>query len=422
VANLVNGVTRHVTASAHRYDSPSPHFLIDVAATGNLTSSSAGPFDRRTLYVPAGYSDAGDPWVGTNPYDTGIAPRRIWATGMLFNRSGSLSVSPSQVRIWYTNDGGVTWGDGWVVDSRAAGEPLLDKPAFDVSWYGGTLGYLYVTYVEYTSTSQKILLRENRSGASPGKCRSVDPGGCIPPSFTGVEIAQTDTTGHPFAPQVVVNSNNGDIYVFWHVQSNPSEIRMRRAPAGTLTFGPVIKVADNFARTVTLANGLRSPSIMHARFNPSTGRVMLAWHGTDAGSQGTAIFFSTFDASALTTSSPVPPRVRIDAPNDQYQPAIDNDPFGNVLIAYYSNQNSSTNTQYQLWGTYVDGVGNVQTSSALDSQLNDPTNGATAVFIGDYHDNFYFGANDLHGPRWNTPWISFHQLEGELDTRVTGVQ
>ncbi|MEA2237680.1 MAG: hypothetical protein QOC81_2404 [Thermoanaerobaculia bacterium] len=351
----------------------------------------------------------------------------------MFNRDANgIGISPSQVRIYYTLNGGVTWTGGTPVDYRTnSTDPLLDKPAMDVSWYTQTLGNIYVAYVE-AGNPQRVILRWNTDGLWT-MCRPAG-GGCLPINWHETTITNVNA---PEGPQVVVNSNNGEVYVLWATQSpSPAEIRMRRATYNSqdptnLTFGPEIVVANNYTNVWTLSNGMRSPTVtFQARFNPSApagNSLSVTWNATNSGSLGTALYYTSFNGSTIQQTDPVPARQRYDAAGEQFQGVVDNDDTGNLLLSYYSTQNDGALLRYQLMGMYLtpDGVTQLIGPTVLNSTLNSnrydvyPYDG---VFIGDYHDIFYWAMGDVNGTRWDTSWTRFVNPSGDQETWITGVR
>lgn len=363
----------------------------------HLTSTDFQPGPITTLMNPGGYSTYGDNWTSENAFSDGVGPRRIYVTGLMFNISNDPNnlnkpTNPSAIRTWYSDNGGATWNNGWNVDQRDSGIFMLDKPASDVFWYSGTRDYFYVAYTDLVAP-QSVIIRESTSGVQSGRCLS--PGHCIPPTFTEAVV----TSAHfPTFAQVVVNSSNGHLYVLW-ASTATSEIRMKRSLDGSVTnLDPTeYIVANGFTLAGTVsndsANPIKAESIPHARFKPVTNRVMLTWHGLDAGSAGTTdIFYTSFDADALQPGSPVPSRVAIRSNGDQFQPNLDNDNFGNALVTYFSNE--FNHEQYQLFGAYI-------STSNVISPGPTPLSSATPnlPFIGDYRDTFYWTGLDSDGTR-----------------------
>ena len=419
ISNNIGGTTYHVGAYAHWTGTA---YVGEVVTATALSSSGYSPLQRTTLYMPAGYTDFGDAWLSESVFDDGVAPRRIYVTGIVFNRDAAGNgVSPSSIRTWYSNNGGQTWSGGWPIDERAASQGVVDKPATDVSAYSGTRGHFYVAYTDF-GTPQRLLLRRNSNGVTPF-CNAVAPIRCYSPGFT--EAVITDQN-NPIGAQVVVNPTNGHVYVLWQAQTaTGSQIRMRRSIDGSVTgfeAGEIV-VANNFVSPRTVANGMRSTTLPHARFNAVTNQVMVTWHGSDSSSNGNAVYYTAFDPDTVQPWSSTPSRVRIDAAGEQFQPAVDNDDYGNPLITYYSTQNDGGG-RYQPFGVYLSTGGGVLTGpSPLHSQLNDNRWPAgNPVFIGDYHDNFYWSGFDADGSRWNTSWTPFLSSVQELDTHITGVK
>ena len=93
------------------------------------------------------------------------------------------------VRVWVSSNGGASFDStGMSVHDTSGSDVELDKPTSDVSWYAGTLGYFYVTYVEWGLTrANRILLRRFTNGVTR-RCRPTG-GRCIDPFDPVVVIA-----------------------------------------------------------------------------------------------------------------------------------------------------------------------------------------------------------------------------------------
>lgn len=97
---------------------------------------------------------------------------------------------------------------------------------------------------------------------------------------------------------------------------------------------------------------------------------------------------------------------------DLFQPALDADAAGNVLLAWYDRRNDAGNVDYQQFAEYISptgtplagGIQNVGTVTSRVSRF-DGVSGTWVYdyFPGDYHEIFYWNYPD--GPRFNDVWI-----------------
>jgi hypothetical protein len=145
----------------------------------------------------------------------------------------------------------------------------------------------------------------------------------------------------------------------------------------------------------TLSSGIVAFTVLTARFNSATNQIALAWNGQTPATNGTAIFYASFNPDTVTTSNTPLSYQTIDAFGDQYHPALDSDDAGWVLLAYHSNQNDPENRRYQLYGVAIAPWG-IYTPSPLESDTHPPT-----PWPGDYFGNYYWTSLDASGSRWN---------------------
>jgi hypothetical protein len=218
-----------------------------------------------------------------------------------------------------------------------------------------------------------------------------------------IVVADYGLNENPANPQVVVNPDNGDVYVFW--LNFYGQLRLNRFNNALQTWSGPITVVQNIALIYGppadagfLPNGLRALVVPTVKFNTVTHAVMAVWHTRTAiePTNDTALYYASFNASTIT--SPVFANVINDAPNSQIQPAIDNDDSGNMLVTYFSTQNGGS-TSYQLFGLCLNSFGSPScTATTVDSTFS--ANG----FIGDYHETFFWNFADGLGSRWHTSW------------------
>jgi hypothetical protein len=430
VSNDIAGVTYHV-AAFHRPAIVNGLFdnWINANYSTNLTPSSFSASAPFRLYVPSGYAASSDPWLVANSFSDGIAPRRIYTTGITFNRDANgYGISPSAIRAWYSNNGGQTWSGGWPIDTRAAGQPLLDRPTATVSDYSGTRGYFYSAYTEF-SNPMRLWITSSTNGVTPF-CNAVAPIHCIPPQLTTTLVS--DREG-PFGPAIVVNPTTGRLYVFWWTQTTPfgnAAIRMRRSSDWSAAnfevdgSGNAIEytIANGYTSAGNLPNGVRALTTVSAKYNSYTGRVDLAWHGSKAGTNGTAIYYMSVDPDAVSSFNTPMGYSTVDASGDQYDPVLDSDDNGWTFVSYLSNENSVNgngqldNYRYQHYGFAVAPSGILYSPSPLETGTHFP------FWPGDYHGNYYWTALDSDGARWNVVDAISNPDRDPMDIRWTGVK
>lgn len=430
VSNDVGGVTYHV-AGFHKpvVVNGLYNVWLHVNYATSITSSSFAPSAPVRLFVPSGYAASGDPWLAANSFNDGIAPRRIYASGINFNRDANGDgVAPSAIRVWYSNDGGQNWSGGWPIDSRVAGQALLDRPTTAVSEYSGTRGYFYAAYTEFTSP-MRLWITSSTNGVTPF-CNAVAPIHCIPPQLTKALVS--DREG-PFGPAIVVNPVTGRLYVFWWTQLTPfgnAAIRMRRSsdwsPTNFETDGSgnalEYTIANGYTSAGYLPSGLKALTNLSGKFNNYTGRVDLTWHGSDPFSNGTAIYYMSVDPDAVSQGNTPMAYSRVDAYGDQYEPVLDSDDSGWTFVSYLSNQNSVNgsgqldNYRYQHYGFVVAPWGGIYSPYALESGTHRPS------WPGDYHGNYYWSSLDIEGARWNVVDSVSNPDPYLMDVRWTGVK
>jgi hypothetical protein len=400
------------------------YYSLHFATSSNLTSSSA-TFTTSTVYVPSGYNQSFDSMLVENPYADGVRPGAVYMTGCEGSSSapGTAIGNPMQIRTWASDNGGQTWTGGQTVVQTTATDPfILDKPVSDVSWFSGTRGYLYVAWVEAPNGTNafRIRMRRNVNGLWQ-RCR---PTGGICDTAWDAPITIND--GHlndgAAVPQVVVNPDNGNVYVFWMTVNGA--IQMRRSTDAGVTFTPAlaaepitivngVNVIFGLNNTGYLLNGLRASVVPSIKWNTAEHNIMMAWHTRTAAepTNETALYFRSFNPDTISAPLSIPIPFN-DAAASQIQPALDNDDAGNVLVSYFTTQNSAGN--YQLYGMTLSSAGvPLLGPTPLDSGTS--ANGYT----GDYHEMFYWTFTDALASRWNTSWS---RNSGNFDIMATGVK
>ena len=410
---------------------PGTHFFsLHVAMSTNLTSSNAA-FTTTSPAVPSGYTDGFDSTLVENPFTDGARPGAVYLTALLayqpFGNAGTRN--PMQIRTWASDDGGSTWSGGQAVASTASSaDYILDKPVTDVSWFQGTRGYLYVAWVEFpsgASNASRITMRRNTNGLWQ-RCRPVG-GGCDTAWDAPITINDGRFADGAYAPQVVVNPDNGHVYMFW-VSSATGAVQMRRSTDAGSTFQPEltvppitivqgVKIIHGVGNHGYLLNGLRAVVVPSIKWNSGAHNVMMAWHARTANelTNQTALYFLSFNPDTISSPQALPAPFN-DAAESQIQPAIDNDDNGNVLVSYFTTQNASAPNfdTYQVYGVGLTAGGQVLAAPTPLQASSYP-----AGFTGDYHETFFWTFADALTSRWNTSWA---RNSGGFDTMVTGVK
>jgi hypothetical protein len=401
------------------------HFRTYWSTFSSLIAGSSTPVSGGLFAIGASYNESFDQTLAANPYTDGVRPGAVYAQFCDGFRTGNNTIAnPMQVQICGSNDGGQTWADCSTTAYTLTGDNYtLDRPVLDVSWFPGTRGYIYAAWTEVQAAGvTRIMLRRNTGGLAQF-CHPVG-GGCTTTWETPVVIADYALNENPVVPQVVVNPNNGDVYVFWY--NNQGQLRMNRqtyvtGQASDPWSGPITVVQGMHRITVNqgyLPNGLRALINPDIHYNPVNQNVMAVWHDrpqdevpNDTSNQ-TRLDYVAFNGSTIT--GPVVQSFINNDTGTNMQPAIDNDDSGNMFIGYFATRGSTTT--YQLYGLCLWPWGALGCSpTALDA--GPWTNG----FIGDYHAMFFWTFLDGVGSRFNTSW-SANGGSSNWDARVTGVQ
>lgn len=313
-------------------------------------------YTRGAIPMPTGYQYSADPLFSKNAYSDGVAPGRVYSTGLVYNGSNP----PSGIPVWHTDTGGVSWSQPTLVAVDSTSNYVLDKPAITVSWHIGTRGYVYVAYV-----------RANRSVATDKQLfvsRSTDGG------ITFGSPVQV-TTGNINGSQVLVNSNNGHVYVLWS-DFETKAIRMSTSTNnGQNWTSPETAATGNIFRQ-NINGPILAGSLVMARFNWVANKICVIWTELEAaGSQRTDIYYTAKSLSSGTWQTKV--RVNDIQTNDQFMPALDDDPNNFLYHVYMARINSS-------------GV-NLQSNTRISTFQSDArrySSGSYMYFIGDYQDNW----------------------------------
>jgi hypothetical protein len=401
-----DGVTTHIMSWQKTMV---PYQVLGYTARYTESNGTVTVQPVQPIQLPSAYTNYSDSFMGVNPYATGVRPYGVYRTAVTYNLDNlSMPTNPQSVRLWVSSDQGATWNATGVhvASTTATDTKTLDKPTLDVSWYSGTLGWVYVTWIDWgggAGGKNRVLLRRSPSGGST-RCRPYG-GGCIDP-FDPVVVVDDGSTSPQggFTPAVVVNSTNGHVYV---VYTTHNGIFVKVSTDLGATFpSAAIQISPLTYLSKSLPTGARAPLVPMARYNPVTQNLMVVWHDATIG-QPLDVFFATINPSISSTAT-----VRRYTENyDQFQPAVDNDDSGNALIHYYDNAPGGGFSYFQPRVRYVDSTGN----SVLGPNTV-PDHGIlyNLVFTGDYHEVYYWGN------RWNAAWT--RTFSSRTDTTATGIR
>lgn len=231
-------------------------YVAGIAKNYFSTTADFSTFYRGQLPLPTGYSWSGDPLLAENPYTTGVAPGRVYLTGLLLNGG----ISPTAIAVWHSDDGGRTWPSPTIVAQSSDSSSPVDKPAIADSWHSGSLGTVYVAYVRGGATKQLFVAKSTDGGVT-----FWNP------------IAVPQATGNINGAQILVNYYYGDVYVLW-TDFSMNAIRLSRST----NFGSNWTVPETAASgNIVLANikgGLRVGSLPMARFNHIANKICVVWN------------------------------------------------------------------------------------------------------------------------------------------------
>ena len=273
-----NGLTHVMTSYIKIVNGTTPRLYFS-------TTTDLSTYTRGAIPMPAGYQYSADPLFSKNTYTSGVAPGRVYLTGLVYNGS----VPPSGIAVWRTDTGGVSWSQPTLVAVDNTSNYVLDKPAITVSWYSGTRGHVYVAYVRrsrVTATNVQLFV-----------ARSTDGG------FTfGTPVSVPGASGNINGAQVLVNLNNGHVYVLW-TDFVMNAIRMATSTNNGQTWSSPEPVASGnmLDGSITINGPIRVGSLSMARFNWVANKICVVWTEFEApGSQRTDIYYTAKSLSSGT--------------------------------------------------------------------------------------------------------------------------
>lgn len=325
--------------------------------------------------MPSGYQRSADPLLSENPYTNGIAPGRIYLTGIVFNTDTTSGYGPSGVVVWRSDDGGVSWYQPQFVESTSNPDLFLDKPAITVSWYSGTRGYVYVAYIRINrgAPDELVVARSTNGGETFG---------------TPIVVATGDGIQ---GPQVLADYYHGNVYVLW-ADRTLEAIQMSTSNDYGQTWTPPEEVATGDimggGKKEWLKGGVRAGTLPMARFNWIANRICVVWHEREQpGTNLTDVYYtakgpSGWQAKVMVNDNQV---------RDQFMPALDFDVSGRIKVVFYDRRDDASNFRYHLYTAYITSNGTlVRANGRLSTFSSDPrlytSHTGFAGFIGDYQD------------------------------------
>ncbi|MDA8241126.1 MAG: sialidase family protein [Nitrospiraceae bacterium] len=361
------------------------------------TTPNFSTFYRGQLSMPPGYQYSADPLMSKNAINGGVAPGRVYSTGLIYNPN---QAPPNGIAVWHSDDGGRSWSQPTIVISNPSDSTsTFDKPAIDVSWHRGSdLGYVYATYVYiYGGTYPPTTYI--------GVSRSIDGGVTFPQ--TTVPFSSQDVIN---GVQVLVDYYSGYVYVLWTDFSNNTIYMSTSKDTGSTWSAPEIAVSGNlvfphysgsqeygFLKCSGSNNGIRAPSLSMARFNWVANKISVVWHEWQQGSPSNCNSLPPGSSGCTTdvyytakSPSGWQSKVKISdaASNDQFLPALDFDLTGSLTVTFYDKRDDTNNIRYYEYMSRIDSTGRLlQGNTRVSTFQSDPTRYTQyPCFIGDYQD------------------------------------
>lgn len=354
------------------------------------------------LPLPFGYSHSADPLQHANVFNDGIAPRRTYLTGIIYN--GASNITPNAIGVWRSDNGGSTWSNPTLVAVNSSSTFFLDKPDVEVAWWSGTRGRVYVAYVRFHNTQPQT---QNAIFVA----RSDDGG----VSFNApVQVAQGFFQG----PQMLASTVGSRIYVIWS-DYNAANERLLMAwsdnQGATWTAPETVATGNLLTGADPLTGNVRALTLPMARYNGVRNAIAVVWHELAADGR-TDIYFATKTATGWSAKKRINPVTA----NDQFMPALDYDPSGNYLVTYYDRSGDPNNLRYREKWVKIDHLGNILESGEVANGFESDPTLFPARFVGDYQDVWWWSFADMLGDRFNAAWAG--RPVDRVNPYVSGIQ
>jgi len=375
--------------------------------------------------LPTGFTDpfafTGDP-SATAALGDGSATPRLYFAQAGYHTTDPGSSGQSGIFVFASASGGQSWAGPVQAANSNDGNLMLDQPNITVSWsttpppgYASTNGFVYTAYnlfhlPDVNRSDGNIFIRRSRAGIMCiGRCRAVCP--CTPSFDDQVLVVH----GNVATPQVVVD-NAGAVHVFYLNYGNVSNgryaVEERVAPPVVdpstqniaFTIGPRVIGWETEMPNYQVANGtVRGINNLRARHSPQTDRIEVTWTSAlnVSGAWFSQVYLNSGDANGnwSYTQGQI---LDYNPFRDQFQPGLDFDAAGNLLVTWFDTRFSPSNTQWRQVVRYITPTGalvnaGIGTTDIAHFDSQAPTNG----FIGDYHEVWRWNGV------WNDPWIGW---------------
>jgi len=408
-------------------------FKIQTISSKTPAATGLTHWVAKTPGLPENHNASVDPVLDVNPYDNSPGSRHIFLGGLTYNTSSS---SDRAIVVWDSDDGGESWSAPVTVDSDNSNGFRLDKPDLAVSWYLFSRGNVYVAYMRVKQISPTTWGTELRVA------RSID---------AGVNWVRSNpiATGHIHAPQIVVSSNTGKVYVIW-LDLDSHQIKMASSlynQFGTWTAQASLNGVGRFLKpcetdpvtglagcdaiaapsTSVCPGGIQAVTVPQARYNWIKDQIGLVWHERESTTATTTdVYFSAFGVSGWLT----PKRVNPQTGKDQWYPALDYDSTGDYLVVFYDRRQDSSNTLYKEAWAHVNSSGTVLANGFVSGAFtSNPTEAHTFTigantycFKGEYQDIWFWPYTDANGPRFHALWTGHPSTTIDDEVELSAVK
>lgn len=351
--------------------------LTDGITPRNYYSTTADytTFYKGALALPSGYTRSADPLMAKNAYNGGIAPGKIYLSGIVYNPNppGTNTFgAPNGIAVWRSDDGGRNWSQPSLASVNTDSAYFLDKPAVAVSWHSASLGYVYVAYTKfnYTGTIRTLYV-----------AKSIDGG----LTFSASVAVGSSTSNAINGAQVLVNKNYGHVYVLW-TDFTAKKIYMSTSTNYGQSWSAAEIVAAGNMFKANINGGVKVGSLPMARFNWVANKICVVWtEHESATSTKTDIYYT---AKGATGGWQTKVLINDVVTNDQFMPALDFDTTGNMAVTFYDRRDDINNKLYHLYMARINSNGqNLQPNARISTfQSNPAIYTQYQNFIGDYQD------------------------------------
>ena len=319
------------------------------------TTGGASWTDMGGLPMPLGAVNTmdGDPVVATDRNRLG-GQSSVFYFASIATKSGD---KRPIVGVYRSDDGGATWSFGRNASPLApTTDTLQDKEwlAVDTRTSGAGAGNVYVCWTRFSAKTSIQFSRSTDHGLTYTQ-RSV------PLSSSGATVQYC---------QVAVSPVNGDVIVSWFQFDSPNALSGKlmvrtstdqgqhfsaQKTVASVTMAETQITCGKFVFDVfmdsesgSIGRSVRSDPLPSMTIDPVTGDVVMAWEaGSLSGGAGSDIAFARSTDDGITWGSPV--RINSVVTGHQFQPSIAVNQVGELRVAYYSTQNSSTKRKIDVY-------------------------------------------------------------------------